>query len=82
MHTITNMMHPGSGDNSVIECQTHDRKVVGSSPCRSGRKTFFSRVSFLFGIHSTPMLLPGHSAKSAGGRLQLNTQSPYICGFE
>ena len=40
-----------------------------------------------FGIHSTPVLLqqhlkdPGHSAKSAGGRLQLNMHTPYICGF-
>ena len=40
-----------------------------------------------FGIRSTPVLLqwhikdPGHSAKSAGGRLQLNTHAPYICGF-
>ena len=24
---------------------------------------------------------PSHSAKSAGGRLQLNTHAPYICGF-
>ena len=24
---------------------------------------------------------PGHSAKSAGGMLQLNTHTPYICGF-
>ena len=24
---------------------------------------------------------PGHSAKRAGGRLQLNTHTPYICGF-
>ena len=23
----------------------------------------------------------GHSAKSAGGRLQLNTNAPYVCGF-
>ena len=40
-----------------------------------------------FGICSTPMLPqqhvkdPGHSAKSAGGRLQLNTHTPYVCGF-
>ena len=40
-----------------------------------------------FGIRSTPLLPqshvkdPGHSAKSAGGRLQLNTHTPYICGF-
>ena len=24
---------------------------------------------------------PGHSAKRAGGRLQLNTHTPYVCGF-
>ena len=24
---------------------------------------------------------PGHFAKSAGGRLQLNTHAPYVCGF-
>ena len=41
-----------------------------------------------FGIRSTPVLPqqhvkdPGHSAKSAGGRLQLNTHTPYLCGFE
>ena len=23
----------------------------------------------------------GHSAKTAGGRLQLNTHTPYVCGF-
>ena len=40
-----------------------------------------------FGFRSTGVLLqyhvkdPGHSAKSAGGRLQLNTHTPYICGF-
>ena len=40
-----------------------------------------------FGIRSTPVLPqqhvknPGHSAKSAGGRLQLNTHTPYVCGF-
>ena len=40
-----------------------------------------------FGIPSTPVLSqqyvkdPGHSAKSAGGRLQLNTHAPYVCGF-
>ena len=40
------------------------------------------------GIRSTPVLLqyhvrdPGHSAKSEGGRLQLNTYTPYLCVFE
>ena len=40
-----------------------------------------------FGIRSTPVLPqqhvkdPGHSAKNAGGRLQLNSHTPYVCGF-
>ena len=40
-----------------------------------------------FGIRSTPVLpqqhvkYPGNSAKSADGRLQLNTHAPYVCGF-
>ena len=44
-------------------------------------------ADFYFGIFSAPVLPqqhvkdPGHSAKSVAGRLQLNTQSPYICGF-
>ena len=55
------------------------------NPDRSGGIIFFSRVNFvccfLFGVCSTPMLLqwhvkdPGHSAKSAGGRLHLNTHT-------
>ena len=40
-----------------------------------------------FGVRSTPVLPqyhvkdPGHSAKSVGGWLQLNTHAPYVCGF-
>ena len=30
-----------------------------------------------FGIQKDP----GHCVKSAGGRLQLNTHAPYVCGF-
>ena len=39
------------------------------------------------GIRSTSVLPqqhvqdPGYSAKSAGGRLQLKTHTPYVCGF-
>ena len=63
-----------------------DWKVASSNPGRSGRRIFFPRVSFvcwlLFGVCSTPMLPqwhvkgPDHSAKSAGGRLHLNTHIP------
>ena len=44
-------------------------------------------ADFYFGIRSTPVLSQwhakdfDHSAKSAGGRLQLNTYAPYVCGF-
>ena len=61
-------------------------KVASSNPGRSSRKIFSSRVKFvcslLLGVHSTPMLPqwhvkdPGHSAKSAGGTLHLDTHTP------
>ena len=59
---------------------------MSSNPGKSGGKIFFSRVNFvcwlLFGVRSTPVLPqwhikdPSHSAKSAGGRLHLNTHTP------
>ena len=56
------------------------------NPGRSGGGIFFSRINFvcwlLFSVRSTPLLPqwhvkdPGHFAKSAGGRLHLNTHTP------
>ena len=68
---------------SLLEkCWTRDRKVASSNLSRSGWRIFFSRVNFVFwlffDIRSTPVLLqwhvkdPGHSVKSATGRLHLN----------
>ena len=37
----------GNGYISVIKRRTHDRKVAGSSPDRSGGRIFFFRVNFL-----------------------------------
>ena len=64
---------------------THDWKVASLNPGRSGGRIFFSSVNFvcwlLFGVCSTPLLPqwhikdPGHSAKSAGGRLHLNSHT-------
>ena len=69
-----------------LEHQTHDRKVVSLNPSRSGGRIFFSRVNFvcwlLLGVRSTPLLPQwhvkdlGHSTKSAGDRLHLNTHTP------
>ena len=36
----------GVGIAQWLEHWTHDWKVKGSNPCRSGRRVFFSRVSF------------------------------------
>ena len=69
-----------------LERHTRDWKVASLHPGRSSGRMFYSRVNFvcglLFGVRSTPVLLqwhikdPGHSAKSAGGRLYLNTHTP------
>ena len=82
--TIFNFL--GSLDSLLVECLTCDWKVASSNPGRSIGRTFFSRVNFvcwlLFGVRSTPLLLqwhvkdPSHSAKSAGGKLYLNTRTP------
>ena len=58
-------------------------------PAAAGELFSSGQLSVLihFGIRSTPVLpqyhvkYPGHSAKSAGGRLELNTHTPYACGF-
>ena len=70
----------------LVERRTQYRKVASSNHERSGGRIFFFRVNFvcwlLFGVHFTPVLPqwhiknPSHSAKSAGGRLHLNTHIP------
>ena len=62
------------------------RMVASSNPGRNEGRIFFSRVNFvcwlLFGVRSTVLLPqwqvkdPDHSAKSASGRLLLNTHTP------
>ena len=80
----------GAGIAQWLEHRTRDWKVAGSNPCWNGGRIFFSRVDFLcwllfrYPFHprvTTVARNPGHSAKSAGGRLQLNTHTPYVCGF-
>ena len=82
----TEIVKNGIRDSLLVERRTCDRKVASSNPGRNGGRIFFFRVNFvcwlLFGVRSTPVLPqrhvkdPGHSAKSAGGRLHLNTQTP------
>ena len=40
-------VHGGAGIAKLLERQTRDQKVPGSSPRRSGRRIFFSRINFL-----------------------------------
>ena len=75
-------------DSVLVECQTCDWKVVSSNPSRSSGRIFFFRVNLgcwlLFSFCSTPVLPqwhvkdPGHSARSAGGRLHLNKHTLFI----
>ena len=75
-----------SRDGLLVERRTPAPKVASSNPGRSGGRIFFSRVNFVcrlsFGVRSIPVLpqwhvkVPGHSAKSAGGRLHPNTHAP------
>ena len=84
--TATNSLLRGAGIACLQECRTRGRKVASSNPGRSGGRIFFFRVNFvcqlLFCVRSIPVLPqwhakdPGHSAESAGGRLDLNTHTP------
>ena len=75
-----------TGSRDSMSVGVPDQKVASSNPSTSSWRIFFSRVIFLcwllFSVCSNPMLLqwyvkdPGHSAKSAGGRLHLNMHTP------
>ena len=83
---------PLSRDNSVVRAldlvieRLQVRIPAGAAGEFSSLGSTFWADSY-FGIHFTPMLPrwlikdPSHSAKSAGGRLQLNMHAPYVCGF-
>ena len=64
-----------------LERRTRNRRVASSNPGRTGGRMFFSRVNLVcglfIGVRSTPEWpqWPGHSAKSAGDRLHLNTRT-------
>ena len=80
-----------SGNNSVVRALDSWSKGYGSNPCRGGGTMFFTRVNFLCWLFfqylfhprvtAVACKRPSQSAKSACGRLQLNTHAPYACGF-
>ena len=77
-------------DSSVVRAPDSWLKGRGFESLLERRENFLlqGRLSVLTLISVSvppPLQLhvknPGHSAKSAGGRLQLNTHTPYVCGF-
>ena len=75
----------GAGIACWLERRTRDRKVASPNPGRSEGRIFFSSqlcVLTLIRCPFHPVLPqlhikgPGHSAKSAGGRLHLNSHTP------
>ena len=81
----------GAGIAQWLEHRTRDWKVAGSNPCWNGGRIFFSRVDFLcwllfrYPFHPRVTTVARKKSRSfcqsAGGRLQLNTHTHYVCGF-
>ena len=84
-----------SRDSSVVRAPDSLSKDRGFESRQKRLQNLFSFspgsiifcADFHFCLRSNPVLPQwdvkdlGHSAKSAGGRLQLNTYAPYVCGF-
>ena len=81
----------GDGDSSVVRAPDSWLKGPGFKSLQERRENFLLQgrlsVLTLISVSVPPPCYhrhvkdPGHSAKSAGGRLQLNTHTPYVCGF-
>ena len=91
---FSHAIHTHARTHARTHAHTHTHThthVAGSSPCDTAGE--FSSPGSTFcantdcGIRSTPVFPQWHvtdtchSAKSAGGRLQLNTHALYVCGF-
>ena len=82
----------GSGIAQWLERRTRDWKVVGSNPCKSGGRIFFSRVNFLcwllfqYPFHPRVTAVAHKRSQSfcQKCRWQVTAEHPYtlLCGFE
>ena len=81
---VSDITCSGSGGSSVVEWHTCNWKVLGLSPGRSRQRIFFSRLNclcwllFRYPFHPRVTAAARKRSHSAGGRLQLNTHTPYI----
>ena len=64
----------GERDSSVVRPPDSWLKGRGFESLQERRENFLLQDQL-------SVLTPDRSAKSAGGRLQLNTHTPYVCGF-
>ena len=90
LHTLASVKwEAGSAqwlEHRTHECRSWVQIPAGAAVKFSSPGSTFCANSY-FGIHSTPVLPqqhvkdPGHSAKSAGGSLQLNMHASYRCGY-
>ena len=82
----------GGGDSSVVRAPDSWLKGRGFESLLERRENFLLQgrlsVLTLISVSVPPRRVTTvarkksrHSAKSAGGRLQLNTHTPYVCGF-
>ena len=74
-----------------LERRTRDRKVPGSSPGRSGGRSFFSRANFLcwllfrYPFHPRVPEVTRERSRSACQKYRWQVKAkhtPYLCGFE
>ena len=78
---LTAMLELWSRDSLLTKRRIRDRKVASSSSGRISSSGVNFLCLLLLGVRSTPVLPqwhvkhPGHSAKSAGGRLHLKTHT-------
>ena len=82
-----------SGIAQWLERRIRDWKVLGSSPARSGGRSFFSRVNFLcwhllrYPFHPRVTAVARKRSRSLCQKCQWqvttkHTHTPYLCGFE
>ena len=82
----------GDGDSSVVRAPDSWSKGCRFESLKEWRENYFSTESIFcadsyFGIRSTPRVTEAERKRSpslcqsAGGRLQLNTHTLYVCGF-
>ena len=83
MQSLISNFCPPCGDPVLLLLLLSPRHMVSHTLPLEVHLHFWSMEPILAedSPHVTMQGITTHSAKSAGGRLQLNTHAPYVCGF-